>query len=146
MESTVGLIDSYEFLSQDQCEHPVVTHGHVWSNKIQVWIYPEAGWPAAPTDKPVLDRAVVAAKLDAVRKTTVLGTHTVPGLNAKGPRTVVVPNAWAVVYGRVVPVPNLNQDCGVKGCGGMNVPLVVLAEPDQVRRLAIDGSQLPPDR
>ena len=39
MESSVSLIDHYEFLSQDHCERPVMTHGHVWSNKIHT-----GGW------------------------------------------------------------------------------------------------------
>lgn len=37
MERSVSRIDHYEFLAQDRCEHPVVTHGHVWSDKVQIW-------------------------------------------------------------------------------------------------------------
>jgi hypothetical protein len=37
MERSVSLTDHSEFLSQDRCEHPVITHGHTWSDKIQVW-------------------------------------------------------------------------------------------------------------
>ena len=29
MERSVSLIDRYQFLSEDQCENPVITHGHV---------------------------------------------------------------------------------------------------------------------
>jgi len=35
LERSVSLTDHYEFLSQDQCQHPVVTHGHIWPGKIQ---------------------------------------------------------------------------------------------------------------
>ena len=63
MDGSVGLIDHYEFLSQDQCEHPVITHGHVWSNKIQVWAGLETGMPKPPSDSLRLDQSVLAAKL-----------------------------------------------------------------------------------
>jgi hypothetical protein len=33
MESSVSLTDHYEYLSQDRCEHPVIAHGHAWSDK-----------------------------------------------------------------------------------------------------------------
>src|SRR5580692_2220593 len=36
MMHSVSLIDHYEFLSQDQCAHPVIAHGHTWPNVIQV--------------------------------------------------------------------------------------------------------------
>jgi hypothetical protein len=39
-----------------------------------------------------------------------------------------VPNKWAIVYGRIVRVPNLNEDCSAGGCGGDNVPSVIIAE------------------
>jgi len=67
MESSVSLIDHYEFLSQDHCKRRIVAHGHVWPGKIQVWTFSmEEGMPKPPTDKPTLDRAVVAAKLATV--------------------------------------------------------------------------------
>src|SRR5437899_1346635 len=50
MERSVGLIDHYEFLSQDRCENPVITHGHTWSNKIQIWTASEEGMPKPPSD------------------------------------------------------------------------------------------------
>jgi hypothetical protein len=147
MEEHVDLIDSHKFLVQDRCEHPVVTHGHVWPNKIQVWSQLEDSLGKAPADQPRLEHAIVAAKLDAVRKTTRLGTHKVPDLDAPGRfRTTNVSNSWAVVYGRAVQVPNLSEDCGAQGCGGMNGPLILLAEPDQVRLLANDGAELPKER
>src|SRR5215475_10440915 len=45
MERSASLTDQYQFLSEDQCEHPMITHGHVWSNKIQVWAGSEKGMP-----------------------------------------------------------------------------------------------------
>jgi hypothetical protein len=72
MERSVSLADHYEFLSQDRCEHPVYTHGHAWSNRIQIWTAWEEGMPKAPSDRPNLEPEVVAAKLAIIRKTTKL--------------------------------------------------------------------------
>jgi hypothetical protein len=38
---------------------------------------------------------------------------------------------------------NLNKDCGAEGCGGDDVPLVILAEPYNVHRLRDDATLLP---
>src|SRR5690242_9878405 len=63
MKYSVGLIDHYEFLSQDGCGRPIITHRHVWSNEIQVWSFQEPGMPTPPMDKPKLDAAEIVAKL-----------------------------------------------------------------------------------
>ena len=98
MERSVGLIDHYEFLSQDRCENPVITHGHTWSNKIQIWMLSEEGMPKPPSDRPKLERAALAAKLSVVRKTTKLGSHEEPRLDVRGhPSTATVPNEGAAV-------------------------------------------------
>jgi hypothetical protein len=72
MERSVSMVDHYEFISQDYCDRPVVTRGHVWSNKIHVWVDWEEGMPKPPSDRPKLQDAVVSAKLSAVSKTTKL--------------------------------------------------------------------------
>ena len=151
MERSVSLTDHYDFLSQDRCEHPVITHGHVWPNKIQIWVAWEAGMPKPPSDRPKLERSVVAPKLSMVRKTTEVGSHQEPQFKANGhsivyTNTAEVPNEWAIVYGRIVRVPNLNEDCGAEGCGGDNVPLVIIAEPYNVHRLGEDATLLPEDK
>lgn len=146
MERSVGLIDHYEFLSQDRCENPVITHGHTWSNKIQIWTASEEGMRKPPSDRPKLERAAIAAKLSVVRKTTKLGSHEEPRLDVGGhPSTATVPNEWAAVYGRIVKVPRLEDYCGPEGCGGRDVPLIIMAEPDQVHTLRGDGRTLPRD-
>ena len=144
MERSVSLIDHYEFLSQDRCEHPVVTHGHVWSDKIQIWVNWEEGMPKPPSDRPKLQRPVVAAKLSVVRKTTKLGSHEEPRFKEDGhPNAAAVPNEWAVVYGRIVRSPRLDENCGAAGCGGDDVPLILIAEPSEVHPLSDDGKPLP---
>jgi hypothetical protein len=144
MERSVSLIDHYEFLSQDRCEHPIITHGHVWSDKIQIWVKWEEGMPKPPSGRPKLQGAVVAAKLSVVRKTTQLGSHQEPRFNGDvHPSTTTVPNEWAVVYGRIVRSPELAEDCGARGCGGDDVPLIILAEPSEVHPLRGDGKSLP---
>jgi hypothetical protein len=52
MEASIGLIDRSDFLSQDRCEHPVITHGHVWPDKIRIWAAWEPGMPKPPSDSP----------------------------------------------------------------------------------------------
>jgi len=121
MERSVSRIDHYEFLAQDRCEHPVVTHGHVWSDKVQIWATWEAGMPKPPSARLKLERSVIAAKLRVILQTT-----------------DATPHEFAVVYGRIVRVPNLNEDCGAAGCGGDNVPLVIIAEPYNVHGIRED--------
>jgi hypothetical protein len=151
IEASVSLTDHYEFLSQDRCEHPVITHRHVWSDKIQIWAAWEAGMPKPPNDRPQLERSVVAPKLSIVRKTTTVDSHQEPQFKADGYPTVYthtadVPNEWVIVYGRMVKVPNLNEDCGAGGCGGDNVPLVIIAEPYNVQGLSEVATPLPQNK
>ncbi len=144
MEQSVSLIDHYEYLSQDRCKHPVVTHGYTWSNKIQIWVDWEEGMPKPPGDRPKLEPAVVVAKLSAVRKSTRLGSYQEPRLHVDGRfSTVAVPNEWCVVYGRIMRLPEIDEDCGPGGCGGDDVPLMVIAEPSEVHPLRRDGKPLP---
>jgi len=151
MERTVSLTDHSEFLSQDRCEHPVITYGHTWSDEIQVWAAWEAGMPKPPSDRPKFERSVVAMKLSIVLKTTKVDSHQEPQFKADGrsiaySHTAEVPNEWAIVYGRIVKVANLNEDCGADGCGGDNVPLIIIAEPYNIRRLCDDATPLPEDK
>ena len=60
--------------------------------------------------------------------------------------TAEVPNEWAVVYGRIVRVANLSDDCGAEGCGGDNVPLIIIAEPYNIHGLRDDATPLPEDQ
>ena len=147
MESSVGLEDHYEFLTQDHCEHPVTTGRHVWPNKIEIWDRWEEGMPKPPSDKPVLNHADLVAKLSAVRKSTTLGFHEEPQIETKGGSTKVsivhVPNEWAVAYGRLVKLPDLDRDCGPEGCGGDDVPLMIVVKPYNVHCLRDDGTLLP---
>lgn len=146
LERSVSLIDRYDFLSQDRCEHPVIAHGHVWSDKIQLWAGWEAGMPKPPSDRPKLGQSVIAAKLSIVRTTTEVGSHQEPQFKTEG-RSVVythmaeVSNESAIVYGRIVKVPGLNENCGAKGCGGDNVPLLIIAEPYNIHELRNDGTR-----
>lgn len=100
LEHTASLIDHYEFLSQDRCEHPLITHGHIWANKIQVWTLSEEEMPKRPVDRPNLEQSVVAAKLSIIRKLTILGSHEDPQFKSDGK---------ALVYAGKAPAPN---ECG----------------------------------
>lgn len=139
MERSVSLIDHSEFLSQDHCEHPLIAHGQTFQNRIQVLTEWEDGMPKPPSGRPTLDPTRIAAKLSAVRRTTDLGSHQEPRFNADGKQHVVmVPNEWALVYGRLVRSPRLDKDCGVGGCGGDDVPLIIVAKEHEVRTLPRD--------
>ncbi len=62
------------------------------------------------------------------------------------PTAPPVPNDWGPsCYGRVVRVPNLNEDCGAEGCGG-DTCVSDIAEPFDVHRLAEDSTPLPEDK
>lgn len=148
MERPVNLEDHSEFLSQDRCEHPVVTHGYVWLDKIQVWTDWEQGMPKPPRENPTLRASVLRAALSAVRATTEVSTHQEPRFKKEGrsitfSRMAEVPNEWAVVYGQIGTVPQLKKNCGVSGCGGGDVPLIIVAEQKNVHRLSEDGTMLP---
>lgn len=137
MERSVSVADHSEFLSQDRCEHPLVTHGHSFPNRIQILTDWEDGTPKPPGDNPRFERTRLAAKLSEVRKTAELGSHKETQFNAEGKRhTVGVPTEWALVYGRLVKTPRLDEDCGVGGCGGDDVPLVLIAKEQEIHSLA----------
>jgi hypothetical protein len=137
MERSVSLIDHSEFLSQDHCEHPLITHGHTFPSRIQIVTDWEDGMPKPPSDRPRLEPTGIAAKLSAVRRTTELGSHQEPRFNADDkPGIAMVPNDWAIVYGRLVKAPRLDEDCGGDGCGGDDVPLILVAKEQEVRTLA----------
>src|SRR5579862_2909139 len=52
MERSVSLVDHYEFLSQDHCEHPLITHGHTFQNRIQIVTNAWKGMLKPPSDRP----------------------------------------------------------------------------------------------
>jgi hypothetical protein len=145
LERSVSLIDHNEYLSQERCQRPVVAHGHAWSDRIQIWTIWLEGMPNPPVDSPRLDAAIVAAKLSQVRKTTKLGVHQEPRFTTEGQvlkysHTATVPNEWAVAYGRIVRSSRLDEDCGREGCGGDNVPLILIADEQEVHTLAAGDS------
>lgn len=147
LESSGSLIDYSEFLSQDECEHPIITHGHHWSTEILVWARWEAGMPKPPTEKVTSEPSILAAKLQSVRRTTELGSHREQYFRSDGhvlsyAGTATKLNEWAVIYGRIVRMPSLDKDCGAGGCGGDNVPLAIIAEPYNVHQLTGDGRLL----
>ena len=148
LESSVSLTDHYEYLSQDGCRRAIVTHGHKWSNEIQLWGWDE-GMPRPPREHAKFDPTALAAKLALVRRTTMLGVHKEPRLQVQAHHSseeVDVPNEWVVAYGRIVLLPRLEDNCGVDGCGGDNVPLLLLVEEYNLHVLGEDGGLQPTSR
>jgi hypothetical protein len=39
---------------------------------------------------------------------------------------ISVADDWAVIYGRVVKSPDLSEDCGPRGCGRFDVPILLI--------------------
>lgn len=114
-----------------------MTHGHTFPNRIQILTDSDEGMPKPPSDKPTFERARIIAKLSEVRRTTPLGSHEEPRLNAEGKvRTAIVPNEWVFIYGRLVKTPRLDEDCGSDGCGGDDVPLVIIAIGQELHTLS----------
>jgi hypothetical protein len=143
LERSVSLVDHYEYLSEDQCARPLITHGHTFPNRIQILTYWELGMPKPPDVTRTFERTRIAAKLSEVRKKTELGTHEEPQISSKSEvRTVSVPNKWALVYGHLVKSPDLNKDCGIDGCGEGDVPLIIIAKEREVHSF----TDLPPSR
>ena len=58
-----GIIDHYQYVSQDQCDQPLTTQGFVWPSKILIWPYRQKGLPNPPTDQPVLNHQLLAENL-----------------------------------------------------------------------------------
>lgn len=144
LESIIGLIDRSDFLSQDACDHPVTTHGHIWANKILVWSGWEEGMPKPPPTKFEPDPSILARKILEVRQTTELGSHQTPHFKIEGRSLrydgiVSTPNDWAVIYGRLMRMPRLSENCAIEGCGGDDVPLAIIAVPDNIQILSADG-------
>jgi hypothetical protein len=88
-ECSVSLVDTLEYVAQDGCETGRTTRIDVYADR-------EHG-PEAPKNRPNLNAREISAKLAEVRKTTVLGT-------SKEPRY------WAIVYGRLVKIPEEGAD------------------------------------
>jgi hypothetical protein len=148
IDRSVSVIDHSEFLSQDQCEHPLVRHGHRWVDKIGVWTNSTEGMPDPPANRLRFEPLLVAAKLSMVRKTTSLRSHNEPTFRLEGKAIVYngtrsVKNQWAVVYGRIAKNANLEENCGVDGCGGDDVPLTIVAKPYNVYFVGDDGAIAP---
>jgi hypothetical protein len=90
-----------------------------------------------PGDSPTFERTSIAAKLSEVRKTTQVRSHEGPESKRKGKLyTVVATSGWGLVYGHLVKTPRLNEDCGASGCGGDDIPLILIAKRREVHALA----------
>jgi hypothetical protein len=100
--------------------------------------------PDPPASRLRLEPSLVAAKVSMVRKTTSLRSHDEPTFRREGNSTVFngtrsVKNEWAVAYGRVVKNPRLDENCGIGGCGGDDVPLTIVVKPYNVYLAGDDG-------
>ena len=149
IERRASLIDQHTFLSQDRCEHPVITNGHVWLEMIEVLTPSPREKGETPSERPKLEQSIIAGKLSMVQKTTKLGVHMEPQFKADErshtilyTHTAEVPNSWGAIYGRIEGVAKLNKDCGPEGCGGDDQPALILAQPYNIHRLSEDGAPL----
>jgi hypothetical protein len=124
LERSVSLIDSTEYLAQDAC-------GAGTASRILIWAdLDPADGPEPPKEQPNLDSRVLASKLAKIRKTTALGTHVEPRYKKVENRITFshfadVPNEWAVVYGKLVKIPEEGED-------GVRLSLVVVRQNVQI--------------
>lgn len=138
MDAIAGIIDRSDYLSEDGCEHPIVTFGHTWKMKIRI-LGSIPGMPKPPSDNPKLEPAQLAEKLLVIQRTTELGTHEEPVFKKGGGLgTGTVPNQWAAIYGVLVKSGFL-ADCHSKDCPG-DLALFVVANPRDVHPLRPDGT------
>src|SRR5215472_12211564 len=71
LDVTGVIYDRRNYVSQDQCETPVLTENYLWPNRILISTTPEKGLPNPPTDKPNLDRHLLAEKLANIKGNTI---------------------------------------------------------------------------
>lgn len=145
-----GIIDHYQYVSQDNCDQPLTTQGYVWPSKILIWPFRQKGLPSPPTDQPALGHQLLAEKLSAVLKTTTLGTRReFSRINDQGdPVETTVQNQAVVVYGHTFTAPDVasldvaTQPCKEVECRGFTgkAPMVIVVESKNVRPLNEDGT------
>jgi hypothetical protein len=141
-----NLTDTSCFLVEDQCLHPLVTHGHRWPAKIWVQgVSSDEAPPQLSKEKLVIDESAMIEKLALLRRSTMLGFHQqmVFSLEDKTPQWAILKDEWGVAYGMVVFRPKLKpgDNCsGDEGCGGWNeTPVMLLV------RLELDNLKTFPD-
>ena len=154
VDCSPNLTDTSCFLAEDQCSHPLVTHGHKWPTKIWVQcIYGDEYSPQLSKEKLVLDESAIAEKLVLIRRSTKLGFHKEMVFDAKDntPKWANLGDEWGVAYGLVVFRPKLkpgdNCSGGNEGCGGWNetpVMLVVRTELENFTTFPNDKYQPQP--
>jgi hypothetical protein len=140
-----GIIDRYQYVSQDHCEQPLATQGFVWPSKILIWPYRQKDLPDPPTLRPALDHELLFEKLSAVLKTTTLGTRReFSHIDEDGnPVEMTVQNQGVVVYGHTFTSPDVTtQPCKGDACKGFTgkAPLVIVVDSKNIRTLNDDGS------
>lgn len=134
LDEVNGLFDGRAFLAEDRCEHPLVTEGYVWPNRILIWRYWEEPLPKPPNDNPEVDRSTLLQKLSLVKKTTELHVHKVRLPKSYG---VTTQNEWDIAYGIIYSADTLKKGCTDKfGCGGFfGAPVVIVEGPNSVRNV-----------
>ena len=131
LDHVVSLIDGRSFLAEDRCEHPLVTDGYRWPNKILIWQW-EEGLPKPPQNTPEIDHETLVEKLLFVRKGTALHFYEASRREMEGRTTQDV---WGSAYGSIFVATKLERGCKSQlGCGGFyGAPALIVVQPNSVR-------------
>jgi hypothetical protein len=146
LDVTGVIYDRRNYVSQDQCESPVLTENYLWPNRILISTTPEKGLPSPPTDKPNLDRQLLAEKLASMKGKTILGLRNeFSGIDKNGQVvSTVVHNQWVVAYGHTFYSPRLTSgdSCKEIGCQGFagKVPVIIMVDAKTVHTINEDGT------
>lgn len=145
LDVTGIIFDRHSFVSQDECDAPLTTQGHVWPSSILIWTLREEGLPDPPRDTPQLDQQILAEKLSAAGKKTILGVRKEFRIGKEGQIiNTIVRNQWVVAYGHTFYSTHLttNPSCKEKGCNGFlgQAPIVITVDPKNVHTVNEDGT------
>lgn len=130
--------DTSCFLAEDQCPHPLVTHGHRWPAKIWIeGVHGDEFSPQLSGEQLVVNESAVSEKLVLIRRSTKLGFHKemVSGTDDKKPKWANLKDEWGIAYGMLVFHPKLKprDNCSGRdeGCGRWNeTPLMLVVRQD----------------
>lgn len=145
LDVTGVIYDRRHYVSQDQCENPIVADDFVWPNRILIATTHEKGLPNPPTDTPDLSLPLLVDKLASMRGKTILGVRNEFRVNKSGELVnFIARNSWVVAYGHTYSPSHLTtaESCKEVGCNGFagRVPLIIMVDPKNVHLLNEDGT------
>lgn len=105
LDCTYNVIDTHCYLVEGRCNHPFLSHGEAWPNKI--WLEWEHLDSDTPRTSAAVDEVALREKLAVVRRSTSLGSHRVMQMKLidgviKPIGWANEPDTWGVGYGHII--------------------------------------------